>query len=79
MLAVIATIDDLLLTMFGNGTRIGSHAAYCCTDIGRYGERDFPYVGRHSCDVLAMEARTGVNLMLGLRHPDLGSIRSLNL
>ncbi len=79
MMTVIATIGGLLLIMFGSGSGSGSGSE------GMWRIAASMLGGMVSANlltlvvILAMETKARVSLMRGLRHPDLGSIHSLNL
>jgi len=79
MMTVIATIGGLLLIMFGSDSDSGSGSE------GMWRIAASMLGGMVSANlltlvvILAMETKARVSLMRGLRHPDLGSIHSLNL
>ena len=82
-MTVIATIGGLLLIMFGSDSDSGSGSGSGSEGMWRIAASMLG--GMVSANlltlvvILAMETKARVSLMRGLRHPDLGSIHSLNL
>jgi len=83
MMTVIATIGGLLLIMFGSDSDSDSGSGSGSEGMWRIAASMLG--GMVSANlltlvvILAMETKARVSLMRGLRHPDLGSIHSLNL
>ena len=75
MMTVIATIGGLLLIMFGSGSGSEGMWRIAASMLGGMVSANLLTL----VVILAMETKARVSLMRGLRHPDLGSIHSLNL